>query len=233
MQGKKILGIMGGMGPAATVDLFGKIVSQTRASCDQEHIHVIVDDDADIPDRRTSIVNGDTIAGEGMLACARRLEAAGADILMIGCNTAHCFYDFVQQGVDVPVLHMPRETAKEIARRNYRSAGILGTDMTIRMGLYHRALETEGVTPVEPDEEGKQIIMDIIYNGIKAGKTNLDLGPALAKMEEMKARGAECFILGCTELPVAFANIKTDLDLIDPTNILARAAIRAAGYEVI
>ena len=233
MQGKKILGIMGGMGPMATVDLFGKIVSQTKASCDQEHIHIIVDDDADIPDRRTSIVSGDVIAGEGMLACARRLEAAGADILMIGCNTAHHFYDFVQKGVGVLVLHMPRETAKEIARRGYRSAGILGTDMTIRMGLYHKALEAEGVTPVEPDEEGKQIIMDIIYNQVKAGNLHPDLGPALAKMEEMKARGAECFILGCTELPVAFANADTGLDLIDPTNVLAQTAIRAAGYEVI
>ena len=233
MLGKKVLGIMGGMGPMATVDLFGKIVSQTRASCDQEHIHVIVDDDADIPDRRTSIVNGDTIAAEGMLACARRLEAAGADILMIGCNTAHYFYDFVRQGVGVPVLHMPRETAREIARRSYRAAGILGTDMTIQMGLYHHALEAEGITPVEPDEEGRQIIMDIIYKGVKAGKLNLDLGPALAKMEEMKARGAECFILGCTELPVAFAGVRTGLDLIDPTSVLARAAIRAAGYEAL
>jgi len=233
MLGKKVLGIMGGMGPMATVDLFGKIVSQTKATCDQENIHVIIDDDANIPDRRTSIVNGDTLAAEGMLACGRRLAAAGADILMIGCNTAHYFYDFVQKGVNVPILHMPQETAKEIARRGYRAAGILGTDMTIQMGLYHRALEAEGVTPVEPDEEGKQILMDIIYKGIKAGEMDPDLGPALAKMEEMKSRGAQCFILGCTELPVAFANVKTDLDLIDPTNVLAHAAIRAAGYEVL
>ena len=233
MLGKKVLGIMGGMGPMATVDLFGKIVSQTRASRDQDHIHIIVDDDANIPDRRTSIANGDTLAGEGMLACARRLEAAGADILMIGCNTAHYFYDFVQKGVNLPILHMPQETAKEIARRGYTAAGILGTDMTIQMGLYHKALEAEGVTPVEPDEEGKKILMDIIYKGVKAGNMNPDLGPVLAKMEEMKARGAQCFILGCTELPVAFANADTDFDLIDPTNVLAQAAIRAAGYEVL
>lgn len=233
MLGKKILGIMGGMGPMATVDLFGKIVSQTKAACDQDHIHIIVDNDANIPDRRTSIINGDNLAGEGMLACARRLEAAGADILMIGCNTAHYFYDFVQKDVNVPVLHMPRETAKEIARRGYNAAGILGTDMTIQMGLYHEALRAEGITPVEPDEEGKQLIMDIIYKGVKAGNLTPDLGPALAKMEEMKARGAQCFILGCTELPVAFANSDTGLDLIDPTNVLAHAAIRAAGYEVL
>ena len=232
MKGKKVLGIIGGMGPMATVDLFEKIVAHTKASCDQEHIDIIVEDSVSIPDRRSSIVNGDTLAENGMLACARRLVTAGADILMIGCNTAHYYYDFVQAGVNVPILHMPRETAKEIAGLGYRAAGILGTDVTIQTGLYHQALREEGVRPVEPDAEGQALLMDLIYNGVKAGKDDLNLEPLLSKMEEMQERGAECFILGCTELPAAFAGVETGLQLIDPTMVLARAAIRAAGYQV-
>lgn len=233
MSDKKVLGIIGGMGPAATVDLFGKIVSHTKAACDQEHIHILIDNAPSIPDRSAAIRRGEDAPGHAILTCARRLEAAGADVLMIGCNTAHYFHDFVQQGVGIPILHMPRETAREIARRGYTAAGVLGTSMTIQMGLYNRALEAEGVTPVEPDEEGRELLMDLIYNGVKAGRTDFDLAPLLAKMEDMKARGAQCFILGCTELPVAFANVDTGFDLIDPTNVLACAAIRAAGYEVI
>ncbi len=232
MMEKKVLGIIGGMGPMATVDLFEKIVAHTKASCDREHIDIIVGDIASIPDRRTSIINGDTLAAEGMLACARRLVTAGADILMIGCNTAHYFYDYVQTGVSTPILHMPRETAKEIASRGYRTAVILGTDMTIQMGLYHRALQEEGILPMKPDEEGQAMVMDIIYNGVKAGKSNLNLEPLLAKMKKMQENGAECFILGCTELPVAFSGVETELQLIDPTMVLACAAIRAAGYQV-
>ena len=233
MAEQKTLGIIGGMGPAATVDLFGKIVSNTRAAADQEHIHILIDNDPSIPDRSAAILRGEDAPGHAILAAARRLEAAGADILMIGCNTAHYFHDFVQQGVGIPILHMPRETAKEIARRGYTSAGVLGTSMTIRMGLYDRALEVEGVTPVLPDEAGREALMDLIYKGVKAGVLAPDLGPVLSVMEDMKARGAQCFILGCTELPVAFANTDTGFDLIDPTAVLARAAVRAAGYEVL
>jgi aspartate racemase len=153
-------------------------------------------------------------------------------VLIIGCNTAHYFHPMVEAAVSVPVLHMPRETAKVIKAQGYTSACILGTDMTFRTGLYHRALEAEGITPMGLDEEGQQVVLDLIYKGVKAGNAAYPVEPSLTRMRACAEQGAQCFILGCTELPIAFAGMDTGLTLIDPTDILARAAVKACGYEV-
>jgi len=231
MAEQKTLGILGGMGPMATVDLFQKVVAATKAERDQDHIHILIDNCPSIPDRRTCIIEGRDDAGREMVNAARRLEQAGAEVLIIGCNTAHFFHPMVAEGVSIPVLHMPRETAKVIKAQGFTSACILGTDMTFRTGLYHKALEAEGITPMGLDEEGQQIVLDLIYKGVKAGNADYPVEPSLKKMREAAQRGAQCFILGCTELPIAFAGLDTGLELIDPTDILARAAVRACGYE--
>ena len=129
---KKTIGILGGMGPAATADLFTKIINNTEAGCDQEHLHVIIDSNTNIPDRTEALIHGGADPTEQMTQSARRLAEAGAELIVMPCNTAHGFYDAVCASVPVPVLHMIKLTAEELMRHEITRAGLLATDGTVQ-----------------------------------------------------------------------------------------------------
>ena len=228
---KKTLGILGGMGPAATCDLMEKIILLTAAERDQDHIHVIADVDTDIPDRTAAILHGGDDPAPEMIRSATRLAAAGADILLLPCNTAHYFYDRVSAAVDVPILHMPRLTAASLGEAGVKKAAVLATEGTVRSGVYEAALRAEGVEPLYPDDADEAVLMGLIYDGVKARRTGLAEFPVVEILERLRARGAEKFVLGCTELPIAFRELGLREDCVDPTRILAFAAVRAAGAE--
>lgn len=218
------------MGPLATYDLAGKIVSNTAAACDQDNVPVIIDCNTRIADRTAAILHGGADPRPEMKKSAVRLENAGADVLIMACNTAHYFYDSICEGIGIPVLHMPRETAKCLAEKGIKRAGVLATDGTCQSGVYENALAEAGIEPVYPSEEKQKTVMSLIYDFVKADRLDfmgLDIGSVIS---EMKDKGAEILILGCTELPIAFDMIgDTDLPVIDPTDVLARAAVRFAG----
>lgn len=230
MNTYKTIGIIGGMGPLATYDLAGKIVNNTDAACDQDNVPVIIDCNTRIADRTAAILHGGADPRPEMKKSAVRLENAGADVLIMACNTAHYFYDSICEGIGIPVLHMPRETAKCLAEKGIKRAGVLATDGTCQSGVYENALAEAGIEPVYPSEEKQKTVMSLIYDFVKADRldfTGLDIGSVIS---EMKDKGAEILILGCTELPIAFDMIgDTDLPVIDPTDVLARAAVRFAG----
>ena len=165
-----------------------------------------------------------------MKKSAERLEKAGADVLIMACNTAHYFYDSVCEDISIPVLHMPRLTARLLLDMGVKKAGILATDGTCQSGVYGKALEEEGIDPVYPSAEKQQIIMSLIYDHVKAGImdfSDLDINGVISEMQE---KGAEVLILGCTELPMAFDIIRQNvLPAVDPTDVLARAAVSFAG----
>ena len=230
MSNYKTIGIIGGMGPLATYDLAEKILNNTVADCDQDNIPVLIDCNTRIADRTAAILHGGTDPRPEMKKSAKLLEAAGADVLMMACNTAHYFYDSVREDISIPVLHMPRETARHLIYMGVKKAGVLATDGTCQSGVYGRALEESGITPVYPSEEKQKTIMSLIYDHVKAGImdfSDLDIDGVISEMQD---KGAEVLILGCTELPVAFDIIgKTAIPVVDPTEVLARAAVRFAG----
>ena len=226
---KKTLGILGGMGPAATCDLMEKIISLTAAEKDQDHIHVIADVNTNIPDRTAAILHGGDDPAPEMIRSAQRLEAAGADILLLPCNTAHYFYDRVAAAVKIPILHMPRLTAAALREAGVKKAAVLATDGTVRSGVYETALRAEGLEPVYPDEADEDMLMRLIYDGVKGRRAPLTSFPVTDVLDRLRARGAERFVLGCTELPIAFRELGLREDCVDPTRILAFAAVRAAG----
>lgn len=228
---KKTLGILGGMGPAATCDLMEKIIALTAAEKDQDHIHVIADVNTNIPDRTAAILRGGDDPTPELIRSARRLAAAGAELLLLPCNTAHYFYDRVAASVDVPILHMPRLTAASLREAGVKKAAVLATEGTVRSGVYESALRAEGVEPLYPYEADEACVMGLIYDGVKARRTELSAFPAGEVLDRLRARGAEKFVLGCTELPIAFRELGLREDCIDPTRILAFAAVRAAGAE--
>ena len=232
----KTIGIIGGMGPAATVDLMNKIIEMTDAGSDQDHIRLLVDSNTRIPDRTAAILHGGASPVPEMLDSARKLESIGADFLIMPCNTAHFFLPYLEQEVGIPFLNMPVETARLINRKGASKAAVLATDGTDRSGLYEKALSDAGIETLYPDEEQQKQLMSVIYDYIKKGITEPDALPAeeLRNLtDDLRARGAQVLILACTELPLAFSLLKLDADdVIDATSVLAGAAVRAAGAEL-
>lgn len=222
---KKTIGILGGMGPMATADLFKKIVDYTAAAKDGEHIHVCIDSNTDIPDRTEAILHRGKDPVPEMVGSAVRLECMGADFLLIPCNTAHYFYDKISAMVHIPVLNMIEETAKEVKRQNIDCVGLLATDGTIETGVYDRVLESYGIRVLHPSIPAQKNVMDLIYKGVKAGNKNIDLSGFYGTMDELMQNGAQTLILGCTELPIAFDMYQIKRKNIDPTSVLARSAI--------
>ncbi len=227
----KTVGIIGGMGPAATCDLMEKIIALTRAGCDQEHLHLIADVDTDIPDRTAAILHGGEDPVPELRKSARRLEAAGAELLLMPCNTAHYFYDSVAEAVSVPVLHMPRLTAQALRRAGVKTAGVLATDGTVQSGVYEKALAEAGIKAVYPAADLQREVMRLIYDGVKGRAVPLESIPVPDVLADLRAQGAEKFVLACTELPIAFAQLGLMERCLDPTRVLALAAIKAAGAE--
>ena len=231
---KKSIGILGGMGPLATADLFRKIVTLTRAGCDNDHIRVYIDDNASIPDRTAAILTGGADPLPAMEDSLRKLERCGADCIIMPCNTAHYFLPRLQALTDVPFLSMLEAAAKAAGRRfPGGTAGVLATRGTLATGLYQNALAAEGVACLLPGEEEQAALMRVIYDGVKADAAPEAYRADLAAVTEaMARRGADYFILGCTELPLAADAAGLHVPAVDPTEELAKAAIRWCGYPV-
>lgn len=226
---KKTVGIIGGMGPGATALLFQKLIDYTDAKSDAEHMHIIIDNNTAIPDRTTAILNGENTPALCIVESGKKLEMCGAELLLIPCNTSHYFYDDIQEQLSVPVVNMIAETAKVCLNNGYTKVGVLATTGTCNTDTYGRELNKFGVETVYPDVEGQKKVMEIIYDQVKAGrKINVQILDQTLK--KMASKGAQAFILGCTELPFAIKNGDFGYHFLDSLDILARRAVEMAGY---
>ncbi|MGI6203934.1 MAG: aspartate/glutamate racemase family protein [Anaerovoracaceae bacterium] len=234
MEGN-FLGVIGGMGPLATDVFYRMVIDNTKAERDQDHIDMLILSHSSMPDRTASIKSGNTedvirkLCGD-----AEFLEKAGARCIAIPCNTSHSFLPEIEASVDIPVINMIAEAAKAAAARCSdpgAKVGVMGTDGTVKMGLYQKALESEGLTPVIPSEENQKRVMSIIYDGVKAGRPVDPLD--FEKIEaELISKGCECAVLGCTELS-SYRVIEGLSDyFVDAMEAAARAAITECGKEL-
>ena len=228
----KTIGIIGGMGPMATVDLMQKIILATDAQEDQEHIPILVDNNTRIPDRTAAILGAGPSPVPELLKSAQRLTAAGADFLIMGCNTAHCFLPEFEPELTVPLLNMVTLTAEYCQAQGLKKVALLASAGTCRTGLYQKALAAVGVAVLQPEGAQEQAIHGMIYDGVKAGNPHYDAAPAQQVLRELQAQGAEAFVLGCTEMPVAVAMYHLQGHFIDATQVLAEASVRYAGAKV-
>lgn len=231
---KKTIGILGGMGPLATADLFRKIVFLTEAGSDNEHIRVYIDNNTRIPDRTAAILSGGQDPVPEMAAALRNLEACGADCIVMPCNTAHYFLPRLREMTRTPILSMLDITAEVCATtRPGKRAGVLATRGTLSTGLYDQALSAQGVDCVLPDEPGRDMLMTAIYDGVKKGAPLAPMRDGVVSLlERMTGQGAGYFVLACTELPIVREVLDLPGDFVDPTTELARAAIRFCGYPL-
>ena len=226
----RTIGVVGGMGPWATLDFFEKVLRATPVRRDQEHLRLIIDNNPKIPDRGPAILGDGEDPTPALVATARNVEAAGADLIVIPCNTAHYFYQAIQAAVRVPVVHIMQEVAGAASRRFPRigRVGLLATRATVATGLYQDAFRPLGAAVVVPDQSGQEVIDRLIY-AIKAQGVDDALRSAgVAVGRGLNRAGAEAMILGCTELPLVLGEDTLGLPILDSNLILAEVAVRLA-----
>ena len=228
----KVLGILGGLGPMATVYFYEMLTRHTQAARDQDHIDVIINSRATTPDR-TSYILGQSAENpfDIMAADAARLVTFGADVIAIPCNTSHYFVDRIQQEIGIPILHMIRETARTLVAQGKRRPAILATDGTIRTGLYQKECAAFGLEAAPPEPAVQRLVMSIIYEEIKRGERGsrekfAQIDRALASM------GCDCAILGCTELSVFRSYHSLPPFYVDAMEVLAELAVVRCGKQL-
>lgn len=222
-----MIGVLGGMGPAATVDFLAKLVRLTPAERDQDHVPVVVLSDPRVPDRVGPILEGRGPSPlPALCAGIRTLEEAGAACIAIPCHTAHFWYDQMAETARVPILHIADAALAELARRGAAGpVGLLATAATLKAGFYQRRLDAAGYATTVPEPE---IMATCVLPAIALVKRNraADAAPLLARaVDHLVAHGAGSVLLACTELPLAMAAEPTPAVCIDATEALARACI--------
>ncbi|SMB93743.1 aspartate racemase [Desulfonispora thiosulfatigenes DSM 11270] len=224
----KTLGIIGGMGPEATVDLMMKIIKKTPAKVEQDHIRVIADNNPHIPCRIKAIMENAESSGPMMVEMAKNLEKAGADFLVIACNTAHYYFKDVEAAVNIPVLNIIDETVKVLLQEKVQKVTLLATKANIYTGLYDKALNQTGIELVLPSEAYQEKVLDVIAK-IKAGKYEEARSYTDEIINHCMELGAEAVILGCTELPMAFCDQENlPIYLYDPADIISEVIVTKA-----
>ena len=218
-----ILGILGGMGPAATCDLFRKVIDYTDAAKDQEHLHIIIDNNTQIPDRTDYICGSGEDPRTELIRSVIKLETMGVDYIAIPCNTAHYFYDDLAKDTKVRIINMIYETAVFLknTKPNNKNYLLLATKGTYMSRIYTNTFKKFDLNIIEPSESDKQIIMSWIY-GVKSSKfdvTSIEFESFINKYCET---GEVLPILGCTELPVLAQRIGLEKEYIDPVPILVK-----------
>jgi aspartate racemase len=226
-----VVGVLGGMGPLATIDFMSKMMALTEASTDQDHVPVVVSSIPQVPDR-TEAFRGEGISPvAAMVDSAQRLVAARAGLVVIACNTAHLWYDEIEGAIGLPMIHLVDaaiEDAAMLAGPEGR-IGLLGTDATLASGLYvNRAAPAsmpQGVHWLLPTAgEMIELVMPGIA-AVKAGRLESAASLLLAAAQALMQRGATAIILGCTEIPVVLNKGNSPLPVIDATAALARRAV--------
>ena len=224
-----VLGIIGGVGPLATAYFMEALIKRTPASCDQDHMPMIVFNDPQIPDRTAHILDHSQANPQPeMEKVARWLQDAGADYLAISCNTAHYYYEGISAAVSIPVVNIMEETAKRIASEVGRGAlvGLLATEGTIASGVFQSYLERHGLRTTEPDAAAQREVTSLIYDGVKANGP-YDESQLVTLGESLRERGCDAVIVGCTELSVIYQNLdERPAWLYDSLDVLAERCVQ-------
>ena len=225
---ERTIGILGGMGPEATVELFRRIIALTPAKRDQDHLHVLIDSNPKIPDRTAAIRGQGESPLPLLIAAAKNLERAGADFIIIPCNTAHHWLHELREIISIPIIDMIGQTAERVASQQSSAQwiGLLSTEGTLRSGLYQNAFASRGIALLVPNDQQEAAVMQAIHR-IKAGDHSVR-GAMIDVAKGLIARGAEGIIPGCTEISLVISQDSLPVPVFDPLSILAERAVALA-----
>lgn len=226
----RTVGVLGGMGPAATLDFHAKVIAACQAGRDQDHIRLIVDSNPAVPDRNAAMRGEGPSPGPALAAMARGLEAAGAQVLVMPCNTAHAWADDIRAATRLPFIDLIEATAEAAVRAvpGLTMAGVLGTTGCLGAGLYHRAFAAHGAEVLAPESEDQAALMTLIAR-VKSGDTGPDVRSGMAELARgLTRRGAQVVVAGCTEVPLALSADQLDAPLVNSTDVLVDRAVAFA-----
>lgn len=218
---RPIVGVLGGMGPEATVELMRRVLAATPATDDSDHLHLLVDSNPDVPSRIAALIDRTGPSPEPeLVSMAQRLAGAGAQALAIACNTAHAYVPAIREAVDLPLLDMVELTADRIAAMalRHRRIGLLASTAVIELGLYRKALAARGIAVVAPQRQPE--VMDIIKT-VKRGDTGTAVRRSFAHVADGLGRdGVDLLLVACTELSVLADSIDPEAACLDSLDVL-------------
>jgi aspartate racemase len=223
----KRLGIFGGMGPAASAEFVNRLIAQTPATCDQDHIPFVLWNNPQIPDRSTSLRNQDNRPLPFLLEGIQVLKTARCDLIVIPCNTAHFWYDDMVK-LKVPIVHIVDSVADALrdAAVLAGTIGVMGTQATVELGLYQYKLNKAGWTCIVPTKEEMDTLVQPAINLIKSGDMSQAYDMFMTVIDSLIARGATAVVLGCTEIPLAVNQSRRDgIPLINSIDSLVKSVI--------
>lgn len=226
MEHGPLVGILGGMGPAATADFYAKLIAATPAQSDQEHVRVVIWADPTVPDRSRAVKGEGDDPTQSLVLGARRLKEAGAAFYVVTCNSAHAFLPEVRRRVDLDYVSMIEATCDRVTEfPSVKGVGLLATDATLTTELYQRGLEDAGIRTVTPTVDDQRVVMETIY-AVKAGKLTAEQRSRLAHVAQaLIHNGAEMIVAACTEIPLALNEDLVSVPVIDPSLVLAECVV--------
>lgn len=227
------LGVIGGLGPMATAYFMELVIKMTKASCDQEHLEMIIYNCPSIPDRTAYILGQSNESPlPAIVEYAEALKKQQVDCIAIPCITAHYFHKEIQEQAGIKVIHTIQETAKTLKAAGISRVGIMATDGTIQSGIFQKEIENHGMEAALPDAEMQKMVMSLIYENVKAGKEP-DMEKFFRVRDWLKEeRKAQVIILGCTELSVIKRDCEIGEGFIDAMEVLAKSSILSCKKEV-
>lgn len=231
IDGHKVIGIIGGMGPEATVDLMRRVVAATPARDDGDHIHLIVDNNPKVPSRIAALIEGreDVNPAPAIAGMAKRLEAAGADALAMACNTAHWYAGDITGAVSIPLLHMIELTADELARHSnrHKRVGLLASTAVHKTGLYEKALAARGLETVIPADQDELLTL---IRTVKAGDTGAAVRSRYGAIAAaLASREVDVLAVACTELSILASSLDATVPVVDALDVLTTEIIKFAN----
>jgi len=230
---QKTAGVLGGMGPEATVDFMASVIALSDAQRDQDHVRMLVDHNPQVPNRQEAILAGGEDPGPVLAAMAAGLEAAGADFLVIPCNTAYVFAAAILAATRIPLISIIDESVAAVREQApaAQRVGILATDGCLKSGIYQAGVEAAGMQPLLPSADEIDELMTQI-KAIKAGRHDASTAQRMAGLAAaLAARGADAIIAGCTEIPLVLEAAAVGVPLISSTGVLARKTVKLAKGE--
>ncbi|MDX1709454.1 MAG: amino acid racemase [Desulfobacterales bacterium] len=233
---EKTIGILGGMGPEATLECFAQIIKSTPASTDQQHLRVVIDSNPKVPDRTAAITGKGPSPVPALVDGCRALQAAGADFIIMPCVSAHFYLAEIRQHIKLPVLSIYDAVADAISsdHPDIKTVGLLGTTGTISGGLFQKRLAADNCKTIVPDDLQQAKVMAAIYdikNSVTPRSRQHISSDLAAVAVSLVSGGAQAIIAGCTEIPLALKQEHVPVIYFDVLTILARAAIVEAGMR--
>lgn len=231
---EKTIGILGGMGPEATVDCYAKIIQNTPAKTDQQHLRVIIDSNPKVPDRTAAITGKGPSPVSILVDGCRTLQTAGADFIIMPCVSAHFYLAEIRQQTKLPILSIYDVVADTISgeHADIKTVGLMGTSGTISGGLFQKRLATANIQTVVPADVQQTRVMAAIYD-IKNSRPDRSrkqiTADLVAVAQGLISNGAQGIVAGCTEIPLALEQQHLSVPYFDALSILARSAIIKAG----